>query len=187
MQEAKIEPGNEEIDRGAKDFAIISFRIFIQMTSIVNDGCSREFYVSLLDMLQTYLEIKRATIPLPFTTDSSHLRNHVQHLLQTHESYLIQWEFAWIKLWLYVEKKFELRLFLWVLRSWRQWSHTAQPRKTFDEHPFKLSNFEQWLLHWNTWKYHQGGFFHRRRYLGARARGCLQFTKFRYFHGSGDS
>ena len=92
MEEVKIELGNEEIDRGAKDFAIISFRIFIQMTSIVNDGYSREFHVSLLDMLQTYLEIKRATIPLPFTTDSSHLRNHVQHLFQTHGSYLIQWE-----------------------------------------------------------------------------------------------
>ena len=62
------------------------------MTSIVNDGYSREFHVSLLDMLQTYLEIKRGTIPLPFTTDSSHLRNHVQHLFQTHGSYLIQWE-----------------------------------------------------------------------------------------------
>ena len=92
MQEVKIKLGNEEIDRGAKDFAIISFRIFIQMTSIVNDGYSREFHVSLLDMLQTYLEIKRGTIPLPLTTDSSHFRNHVQHLLQTHESYLIQWE-----------------------------------------------------------------------------------------------
>ena len=92
MQEVKLELGNEEIDRGAKDFAIISFRIFIQMTSIVNDGYSRQFYVSLLDMLQTYLEIKRGTIPLPFTTDSSHLRNHVQHLLQTHELYQIQWE-----------------------------------------------------------------------------------------------
>ena len=85
VHEVKIELGNEEIDRGAKDFATISFRIFIQMTSIVNDGYSRQFYVSLLDMLQTYLEIKRATILLPFTTDSSHLRNHVQHLLQTHE------------------------------------------------------------------------------------------------------
>ena len=92
VQEVKIDLGNEEIDRGAKDFAIISFRIFIQMTSIVNDGYSREFHVSLLDMLQTYLEIKRRTIPLPFTTDSSHLRNHVQHLFQTHGSYLIQWE-----------------------------------------------------------------------------------------------
>ena len=92
VQEVKLELGNEEIDRGAKDFATISFRIFIQMTSIVNDGYSRQFYVSLLDMLQTYLEIKRATIPLPFTTDSSHFRNHVQLLLQTHESYLIQWE-----------------------------------------------------------------------------------------------
>ena len=30
---------------------------------------------------------------------------------------------AWIKLWLYVENKFVLRLFLWVLRSWRQWGH----------------------------------------------------------------
>ena len=92
MHEVKIELGNEEIDRGAKDFATISFRIFIQMTSIVNDGYSREFHVSLHDMFQTYLEIKRGTIPLPFTTDSSHFRNHVQHLLQTHESYLIQWE-----------------------------------------------------------------------------------------------
>ena len=50
MQEVKLELGNEEIDRGAKDFATISFRIFIQMTSIVNDGYSRQFYVSLLDM-----------------------------------------------------------------------------------------------------------------------------------------
>ena len=62
------------------------------MISIVNDGYSREFHVSLHDMFQTYLEIKRGTIPLPFTTDSSHLRNHVQHLLQTHELYLVQWE-----------------------------------------------------------------------------------------------
>ena len=92
VQEVKLELGNEEIDRGAKDFATISFRIFIQMTSIVNDDYSRQFNVSLLDMLQTYLEIKRGTIPLPFTTDSSHFRNHVQHLLQTHESYLIQLE-----------------------------------------------------------------------------------------------
>ena len=92
MQEVKIELGNEEMDRGGKVFAMVSFRISIQMVSIVNDGYSRQFYVSLLDMLQTYLEIKRATIPLPFTTDSSHFRNHVQHLLQTHESYLIQWE-----------------------------------------------------------------------------------------------
>ena len=50
------------------------------------------FDVSLLAVLQTYLEIKRGTIPLPFSTDSSHFRNHVQLLLQTHESYLIQWE-----------------------------------------------------------------------------------------------
>ena len=73
MQEVKIELWNDEIDRGGKVFAIIAFRIFIQMTSIVNDGYSREFHVSLLDMLQTYLEIKRATIPLPFTTDSGHI------------------------------------------------------------------------------------------------------------------
>ena len=92
MEEVKIELGNEEVDRGGKVFAMASFRIFIQMTSIVNDGYSRQFHVSLLDMLQTYLEIKRATILLLFTTDSSHLRNHVQHLLQTHELYLIQWE-----------------------------------------------------------------------------------------------
>ena len=92
MQEVKIELGNEEIDRGGKVFAMVSFRISIQMVSIVNDGYSREFYVSLLDMFQTYLEIKRATIPLPFTTDSSHLRNHVQHLFQAHELHLIQWE-----------------------------------------------------------------------------------------------
>ena len=117
-----MELGNDEIDRGAKDFATISFRIFIQMTSIVNDGYSRQFYVSLLDMLQTYLEIKRGTIPLPFITDSSHFRNHVQHLLQTHESYLIQWESRLNKiLALCRKKKFELRSFLRVLRSWRQW------------------------------------------------------------------
>ena len=72
MQEVKLELGNEEIDRGAKDFATISFRIFIQMTSIVNDDYSRQFNVSLLDMLKTYLEIKRATIPLSITTDSGH-------------------------------------------------------------------------------------------------------------------
>ena len=72
VQEVKLELGNEEIDRGAKDFAITSFRISIQMTSIVNDGYSRQFYVSLLDMLQTYLEIQRATTFHPFTTDSGH-------------------------------------------------------------------------------------------------------------------
>ena len=57
MQEVKLELGNEEIDRGAKDFATISFRIFIQMTSIVNDGYSREFHVSLLDMFNENLRI----------------------------------------------------------------------------------------------------------------------------------
>ena len=92
MEEVKIKLENEEVDRGGEVLSMVSFQIFIQMTSIVNDGYSRQFYVSLLDMLQTYLEIKRGTIPLPFTTDSSHLRNHVQHLLQTHELYLIQWE-----------------------------------------------------------------------------------------------
>ena len=27
---------------------------------------------------------------------------------------------------------------------------TAQPPTTFDEHPFKLANLEQWLLHGKT-------------------------------------
>ena len=122
VEEVKIELGNEEVDRGGKVFAMVSFQIFMQMISIIIDGYSRQFYVSLLDMLQTYLEIKRGTIPLPFSTDSSHFRNHVQHLLQTHESYLIQWESLLNKKFgCMSKKKFELPSFLRVLRSWRQW------------------------------------------------------------------
>ena len=65
MEEVKIELGNEEVDRGGKVFAMVLFRIFMQMTSIIIDGYSRQFNVSLLAVLQTYLEIKRVTIPLP--------------------------------------------------------------------------------------------------------------------------
>ena len=65
MEEVKIELGNEEVDRGGKVFAMASFQIFMQMTSIIIDGYSRQFNVSLLAVLQTYLEIKRVTIPLP--------------------------------------------------------------------------------------------------------------------------
>ena len=65
MEEVKIELGNEEVDRGGKVFAMASFRIFMQMTSIIIDGYYRQFNVSLLAVLQTYLEIKRVTIPLP--------------------------------------------------------------------------------------------------------------------------
>ena len=43
MEEVKIELGNEEVDRGGKVFAMESFRIFMQMTSIVIDGYSRQF------------------------------------------------------------------------------------------------------------------------------------------------
>ena len=43
MQEVKIELGNEEIDRGGKVVVMVSFRISIKVTSIVDDGYSREF------------------------------------------------------------------------------------------------------------------------------------------------
>ena len=43
MEEVKIELGNEEVDRGGKVFAMASFRIFMQMTSINIYGYSRQF------------------------------------------------------------------------------------------------------------------------------------------------
>lgn len=41
MEEVKIELGNEEVDRGGEVFAMASFRIFMQMTSITIYGYSR--------------------------------------------------------------------------------------------------------------------------------------------------
>ena len=43
MEEVKIELGNEEVDRGGEVFAMSSFRIFMQMSSMIIDGYSRQF------------------------------------------------------------------------------------------------------------------------------------------------
>ena len=45
---------------------------------------------------------------------------------------------AWIKLWLYVENKFELRSFLWVLRSWRQWESPLSHQQLLTSIPSSL-------------------------------------------------
>ena len=46
----KIELGNEEVDRGGKVFAMVSFQIFMQMISIIIDGYSRRFlYITSCD------------------------------------------------------------------------------------------------------------------------------------------
>ena len=74
---------------------------------------------------------------------NDHLRNHVQHLLQTHELYLIQWESRLNKN-LALCRKRNLN----CDRFSGFYDHggngvTAEQPTTFDEHPFKLANLEQ--------------------------------------------
>ena len=58
MEEVKIKLENEEVDRGGEVLSMVSFKIFIQMTSILNDGYSRQLSCLALAMLRTYLEKK---------------------------------------------------------------------------------------------------------------------------------
>ena len=66
MEDVKIKLENEEVDRGGEVLSMVSFKIFIQMTSILHDGYSRQLSCLALAMLRTYLEKKHMTILLPF-------------------------------------------------------------------------------------------------------------------------